>query len=130
LLASPPVMNVLRFASSFFLPLSIVTAGLGGCSSESSTSTSPAPTVAADPEKMGMKCSFGSDPGSLAATVYPDCGEGVCVADLRSDRPSAYCSVDCDKKLCPDGYVCEPVTIDRGVPKVCTRIPAVCGDGE
>lgn len=119
-------MAISRFTSFFFL--SSLT--LGACSSQSTTTASSGPTVTADPTKMGMKCSFASDPGTLAATVYPDCGEGVCVADLREDRPATYCSVDCDEKLCPEGYVCEPVTVDRGVAKVCTRLPSVCGDGE
>lgn len=100
-------------------------------SSATNAAEKSAPTVEAKAEDLGEPCSFGSNSGILAAITGADeCAEGVCLVDSRDGRRhGAYCSVDCDLKLCPAGYSCEETQLGNGVTRVCTQDPAVCADG-
>lgn len=123
-------MRAHRFFSSLSLVAIVFVAGLPACSSSSNDtagdggggggSGSNLPPIGAD--QLGQACSgFGTSPGDTAGFEDPDCGGGVCLVDAASGF-DLYCSADCDKVACPEGYLCQDTTLGS-VKRACFKDP-------
>jgi hypothetical protein len=76
------------------------------------------PPIGAD--QVGGACSnVGTSPGDVVAFEHEDCPAGLCVADAR-DGFTSYCTADCSKSACPEGYACEAETLGDGR-KICLK---------
>jgi hypothetical protein len=77
------------------------------------------PPVAAD--QLGARCAgYGTGVDQTAAFPSDQCPAGVCLVDGRSFE--FYCSADCDKVRCPDGWLCQAT--DNGVKHACFKDPS------
>lgn len=118
-------------ASATFVSLTLLLAV--GCSSTSSSveesAKGPASLPVADPALLGGACSGGTSVGDAVAISNTDCESGLCLVDARDEGArGVYCTVDCTKFACPEGYTCQATTLGEK-PRVCTRVPVICGDG-
>ncbi len=91
------------------------------------------PTLAAG--DLGGYCELAGSPGHVSAVANAKCTLGTCVYDgthpvtnptTKQTSYETYCSADCTAAMCPTGWDCTPADGDK---RVCTKQPAVCGDG-
>lgn len=133
-------MHLMKYPSSLVVAASLLVAA---CSSETKVSPSPSADASAtlpglaqgDPAAFDTYCELGGSPGHVGATANAKCTLGWCAYDGRRELPrpdgtgtysESYCTADCAKVGCVDGWEC--VATSDG-PKVCLKEVAVCGDG-
>ena len=83
-------------------------------------------------ETLGKQCTgaCGSADERKCSITSEDCGSDLCLVD-PAHRLIAYCTVDCTRLACPEGYDCEDIKAfgHDEVLKGCIAQPAECGDG-
>jgi hypothetical protein len=81
-----------------------------------------------DADDLGGKCSgFGTSIGDTAAFASDSCPAGICLVDAREGL-ELYCSADCTKVRCPDGWLCETTSV--GSKRACFKDPNAPAKGE
>jgi len=91
----------------------------GGDGGAPPANTSDLPLV--EESDLGGKCSgFGTSIGDTAAMPSDSCPAGLCLADAREGL-ELYCTADCTKARCPEGWLCEETTVVSK--RVCFRDP-------
>jgi hypothetical protein len=75
----------------------------------------------ANADDLGGKCSgYGTSIGDTAAFPTDACPAGMCLVDAR-DGLELYCSADCNKVRCPEGWLCQQTSV--GSRRACFKDP-------
>lgn len=134
-----------RFSTFLFASISMLL--VGACSTtivEASPTPTPSPSTTSgeglppgDPAAFGTSCTLGGSAPKTTTAADESCALGLCVFDGRRDLVTAtgtgyhetYCSADCTKVSCPEGWECVDAGSAGGDRRVCAKALAVCGDG-